>query len=172
MPTPNKEETILEKLTGRLEKLIGRLLKFFNPLLLPFLNSFVSPISGAMFEILRDVKQSQNDFDRQVSEAVEGLRKTSALIVNLQQNVEDRMARLQALRQEHEQYSALAQIEATKADALLKQIAVTLGREQRSERWIALVMHLGVGLLFFFLGVVASDSLKGWMQHLWSIYFH
>ena len=104
-----------------------------------------------MYDLVRDLRKSQTDFDQQVTEAVGSLQNTSALVSRLQQGVEERMAKLRQLRQEHDKYSQLAQIEAKKAEALLLQVEATLGKEQRKERWIALCMHLGVGLLFFVL---------------------
>jgi len=92
------------------------------------------------------------------------------LITTLQQNVEERMAALQHLRMEHERYSALAQIEAKQAAALTEQVETTLGREQRKERWIALAMHLGVGSLFFVLGVVVSDAFKDWLTRMLTLF--
>jgi hypothetical protein len=90
------------------------------------------------------------------------------LISALQQSVEERMATLQHLRTEHERYSELAQIEAKKAAALLKEVETTLGKEQRKERWVALAMHLGGGFLFFVLGVASGDSLRVWITRLWT----
>ena len=127
------------------------------------------PEMDALFAYIR---RSQTDFDRQVSEAVQALHNTSELVSTLQQRVEERMAKLQAVREDHERYSQLANIEAKKAEALLKQVGATLGKEQRKERWIALGMHLGVGFLFFMLGVIASDSFKAWVVSLWAKLFH
>jgi len=108
----------------------------------------ILPVPGGpqVYDMLASIRKSQTDFDKQVAEAVEALHNTSALVAKLQQGVEERMAKLQQLRQEHDRYSELAQIEAKKAEALLKQIETTLGKEQRKERWIALAMHLGTGL--------------------------
>jgi hypothetical protein len=120
---------------------------------------------------LEDFKKSQSDFDRQVVAAIEGLCSTSVLVTELQQGVEERMAKLQQLKAEHEKYSQLTQIEAEKAKALLQQVEESLGKEQRKERWIALAMHLGVGFLFFALGVGVGDPLKGWLLHAWHVVF-
>jgi hypothetical protein len=125
-----------------------------------------------IYDLLLTIRKSQTDFDQQVTEAVEALRNTSQLVVTLQQGIEERMAKLRQLRQEHERYSELAQIEAKKAEVLLKQVEKTLGKEQRKERWIALSMHLAVGFLFFILGVAVGDWLKDWINHLSKIIFH
>jgi hypothetical protein len=125
------------------------------------------PAGPELYDLLKGIKRSQTDFDKQVAQAVESLGSTSTLIATLQQSVEDQMAKLTHLREEHERYSELAQIEAKKAEALLKQVEKTLGREQAKERWIALAMHLGVGFLFFVLGVVMADPFRGWISHVW-----
>src|ERR1019366_5627181 len=125
-----------------------------------------------IYDLLHNIRRSQTDFDQQVTEAVEGLHKTSELVATLQKGVEERMAKLQEVRQEHDKYSELAQIEAKKAEAVLKQVEATLGRDQRKERWIALAMHLGVGFLFFVLGVILSDAFKGWIDRVWTKIVH
>jgi hypothetical protein len=133
-----------------------------------FLRSIPVVPGPELFDLVIGIKRSQTDFDRQVAQAVEALGNTSALIATLQQSVEERMAKLQHLREEHERYSELAQIEANKAAALLKQVETTLGKEQKRERWIALGMHLGIGFLFFVLGVALGDSFKRWITDIWA----
>lgn len=125
-----------------------------------------------LYDLLRDFRKSQTDFDQQVTAAVEGLQNTSALIGTLQKGVEDRMEKLKQLRLEHDRYSELTQIEAKKAEALLKQVEAALGKEQRRERWIALAMHLGVGFLYFIAGVALGDTVKAWTSSLSSRLFH
>lgn len=125
-----------------------------------------------IYDLWRAISKSQSAFDKQVAEAVEALHNTSSLVATLQQGVEEKMSKLKQLQQEHEKYSELAQIEAKKAEALLKQVETTLGKEQKKERWIALAMHLGAGLLFFILGVAVSDSFKQWIDRLWGKLLH
>lgn len=120
-----------------------------------------------LYDLVTHVTKSQSDFDKQVAQAVESLRNTSSLVSTLQQGVEEKMAKLQRLQQEHEKYTALAQIEAKKAEALLRQVETTLGRGQIKERWVALAMHLGTGLVFFILGVSLSDPFKHWLDKVW-----
>lgn len=95
-----------------------------------------------------------------MTEAVESLEKTSALITTLEDGARERMEKLQRLREDHDRYSDLSQIEATKAAALLTQVAVTLEKGATRERWIPLAMHLGVGFIFFMGGVLLSDPFK------------
>jgi hypothetical protein len=129
------------------------------------------PAGPELYDLMISFRKSQNEFDQQVTEAVAALQNTSELVTRLQQGVDERMARLGQLRQEHQRYSELAEIEGKKAEALLSQVELTLGKGQAKERWIALAMHLGVGFLFFVLGVALSDSLKTWAAHLWSKLF-
>jgi DNA repair exonuclease SbcCD ATPase subunit len=121
-----------------------------------------------LFDVMRNIQSSQTAFDQQVTEAVNALQNTSALVATLQQGVTDRMAKLEELQKEHERYSQLAQIEAKQAEALINQVKDALGEEQTKERWIALAMHLGVGILFFVVGVLASDPFKAWCARLLS----
>jgi hypothetical protein len=125
-----------------------------------------------LYDLVLDIRKSQNEFDEQVNEAVAALHSTSNLVTALQDQLSGRMKELQHLREEHARYSELAQIEASKAEALIKQVEMTLGREQKKERWIALLMHLSVGFLFFVLGVAVSDPFKNWLVRLWRHVVH
>jgi hypothetical protein len=125
------------------------------------------PAGPELYDLVVSFRRSQDDFEKQVSEAVAALQKTSQLVSTLQQGVEGRMTELNRLRQEHQKYSELAQIEAGKAEALVKQIEATLGKGQVKERWIAGVMHLGFGLLYFIAGIFASDFVKGVLTAAW-----
>lgn len=118
-----------------------------------------------IYDLLRDVKRSQNDVDRQVTEALESIQKTSTLVTRLEGSLKDRAAKLEHLREEHDRYSKLAETEAEKATALLRQIELTLGKNLGKERWIAFGINIVAGLIIFVLGVAFSDSLKG----LWSV---
>ncbi len=164
MPEPKPEPKPLS--------FMQRLARVLKLILNASLEPFFTIASTATLDLLSDIKSRQRDFDTQVTEAVQSLRNTSTLISELQNGVEERMTKLQELRQEHDRYSQLAQIEATKAEALLKEIEKTLGKERKTERWVALAMHVGVGFLFFVLGVLLSDSLKGWVTHVWTRVFH
>jgi predicted transcriptional regulator len=138
-----------------------------------FLRSIpVFSVGPELYDVMRNVRNSQTAFDQQVTEAVNALQNTSALVTTLQQGVKDRMAKLEELQKEHEKYSQLAQIEAKKAEALLRQVKDTLGEEQRKERWVALAMHLSGGLIFFVLGVLASEPFKAWFDRIWSRFSH
>ena len=130
------------------------------------------PAGPEVYDLLKTVRQSQNEFDKQVTDAVEGLQRTSELITALQEGVNERMSKLEQLKQDYDKYSELAQIEGKKAEALVKQIELVLGKEQRKERLIALAMHLGVGFIFFALGVTVSDPFKAWTARIWSMLFH
>jgi hypothetical protein len=116
-----------------------------------------------MVNLLLDIRRSQSDFDQQVTESVEALQKTSALVKSLEEGLRAQMEKLRHVKEEHDKYSGLAQIEEKKAKPLLTQLEASLERNASKERWIALAMHLGV----FVAGVWLSDPLKGWIEHLW-----
>jgi predicted RNase H-like nuclease (RuvC/YqgF family) len=117
-----------------------------------------------IYDLLRDVKRSQTDVDRQVSEAIESIEKTSALVAELEGGLKERAAKLEHLQREHARYSQLATIEAEKAGALLTQIEETLGKNVQKERWIAFGINIAAGLVIFLLGVIFSDRIK----HIWT----
>jgi len=63
-----------------------------------------------MDDLFSYIRRSQTDFDKQVREAVQALHNTSELVSTLQQRVEERMTKLQTLREEHDKYSELAKM--------------------------------------------------------------
>ena len=119
-----------------------------------------------IYDILRDVKRSQDDVDSQVAEAIESIQKTSTLVTRLEESLKQRAEKLELLQQEHERYSQLADIESKKAQALLLQIEATLGKNMGKERWIAFGINIVAGLIIFVLGVIFSDSLKSLWTNL------
>jgi hypothetical protein len=161
--TINEAEHVNVKLDRKTRDSIWRL--FFRSI--PFFS-----VGPELFDVVRNIQNSQTAFDQQVTEAVNALQNTSALIATLQEGVTDRMVKLEELKKEHEKYSQLAQIEAKQAEVLINQVKDTLGAEQTKERWIALAMHLGAGVLFFVIGVLASDPFKAWCDHIWSKLIH
>lgn len=121
--------------------------------------------------VVSAIRKSQIDVDKQVSEAADSLRNASLLVASLQKSVEDQMSKVQKLREEYDRYSKLAQVEMAKAEPIIRQVESAIGKEQSRERLIALAMHLGVGFLFFVVGVLAGDSFKHWIvEHLWTIH--
>jgi hypothetical protein len=115
------------------------------------------------------IRSSQTDIDAQVTEAIESIQKTSNLVSELERNLKERTSQLERIRQDHEKYSQLAQIEASKAEAILSQIEATVGRDRKKERWIAFGINIAAGVVMFILGVALSDSLKellAWLCNL------
>jgi len=117
-----------------------------------------------IYDLLLDVKRSQVDVDAQVTEAIESIQKTSALVTRLEESLKERAAKLEHLQQEHARYSQLANMEAKKAQALLAQIEATLGKNAGKERWFAFGINIAAGLILFVLGVISSEALK----NLWT----
>jgi hypothetical protein len=116
-----------------------------------------------VYDLLRQVKRAQGDIDEQVQEALDGIKKTSELVGRLESSLKDRAEKLQRLRNEHERYSELAQIEGKKAEALMAQLEATLGKNLGRERWIAFAINIIAGLILFILGVALSDQLKQYL---------
>src|ERR1700691_306789 len=117
-----------------------------------------------IYDLLLEVKRSQQGVDAQVREAIEAIQRTSTLVARLEQSLREKATQLEHLRKEHDLYSQLAEIEAAKAQALLMQIEATVGRQAGKERWIAFGINIAAGIILFVLGIWLSDPLK----HLWS----
>lgn len=116
-----------------------------------------------LYDLVRDIKRSQDDIDVQVREAADSLRKSSQLVTTLEENLKERVRKLEDLRGEYARYSQLAQIEGEKAQPLLAEIERTIGKDQARERWISFGINIAAGLVLFVLGVWLSDPLKHWL---------
>ena len=142
--------------------------RLFDTVVMASFEPFFSIFAKPMIDVPADISNRQRDFDTKVAQAVESLRNTSTLISELQSGVRS----WNNCGKSHDRYSQLAQIEAKKAEALLKEVEKSLGKERKTERWVAFAMHLGFGLLFFVLGVVLSDPLKNLITRVWTRLFH
>ena len=117
-----------------------------------------------MFDLVVQLTKSQKDVDTQVTEALESLKKTSALASQLEKSLEERADNLTRLQAEHDRLAGLTKIQAENATALLQQVEDTLGRSRGRERWIAFVINLLAGVVIFVLGVIFSDSLTNFIR--------
>lgn len=145
-----------------------------DKLLRLFLRALPIPFIPApeLYDLVRGLKASQGELDRQVIEAIESLKSSSELISKLENGLQERADKLSDLRTEYERYTELAEIEEEKVAALVKQLELTLGKSQSKERWVALGINLFAGLVIFVLGVIFSDPLKAVFDNLWFFFTH
>lgn len=122
-----------------------------------------------LVDLLSQITRSQKDVDAQVAEALESIKKTSALVSRLEENLKERAGKLEQLQKQHDHLSQLTEIEAKKAEALLKQVEESVGKNQARERWIAFLINIAAGLILFVLGVVFSETLKAWLAAVWAL---
>jgi hypothetical protein len=113
-----------------------------------------------IFDLLGDIRRSQEDIDLQVEEAITSIQKTSTLVSRLEESLKERATKLEHLQNEHQRYSKLAEIEASKAESLLREIESTLGKNAGQERWIAFGINIVAGLILFVLGLLLSGPLQ------------
>jgi hypothetical protein len=118
-----------------------------------------------IYDLLRDVRRSQEDVDTQVMEAIISIQKTSTLVTRLEESLKDRAAKLEHLQKEHQRYSELAKIEASKAKVVLKEVEAMLGKNVGRERWVSFAINIIAGAILFVLGLFLSDPL----QQLWKV---
>jgi hypothetical protein len=125
-----------------------------------FLRSLPLLPGPELFDLVLELRRSQNDLDREVQGALEALQDTTKLIERIEHGVAERSERLDQLRQEYERYSMLAKIEADKAEAILQQLEISIGKGRSKERLVAVGINLLVGLAIFILGVAFGDQIK------------
>lgn len=113
-----------------------------------------------VYDLIRSVERSEEHFDRKIKDAFDGLAKSSELIGDLEVALKEREAKLQSLQAEYERVSGLSKLTQEQANAVASSLEQILGKTAAKERWIAFGINLAAGLVLFFLGVFAADSIK------------
>ena len=91
-----------------------------------------------------------------LTQAIEALRQASALVQDLEMELELRTSQLVELQSAYEHYSQLTAVEEDKARALLGEVEKSVGRGRRRDYAIALVINVVVAGAFFVLGVLVA----------------
>jgi len=120
-------------------------------------------LSTLFSDFIDYLKRSRFSIDEKIEKAYASLRETSVLIGELERSVEQNKKRLLTLRELHERYSKLAKIEEEKAGALIQQVETSLLRLGKRERWISLVVNIGIAIGVFILGILLSPIIKTWL---------
>lgn len=115
-----------------------------------------------VYDLIRSVRRSQDDIDKQVQDAVDALSRSSSLIENLEKTLAERAAKLKELKAESDRVSQLASLSAEQGEAVAKSFEAVLGKSQGRERWISFLINVIAGLLLFLIGVFGSDWVKSW----------
>jgi predicted nuclease with TOPRIM domain len=118
-----------------------------------------------LFDLAVAVAKSQKDLDAEISEAVEGLKRSAILVSTLEAEVNRRAERLGQLQIEHARLSSLSQITSEQVRALATQIELSIGKSRRWETLKSLAVNLFAGLILFVIGIVASD----WVKHIFHL---
>jgi hypothetical protein len=113
-----------------------------------------------VYDLIRTVRRSQDDVDKQVQEAVDALSRSSALIDHLGKTLCEREARLKELQTEYSRVSQLASLTAQQGEAVAKSLEAVLGRSQARERTVSFLINIVAGLAIFIVGVFGSDWVK------------
>lgn len=116
-----------------------------------------------LYDLVKDLSKSRTDLDHKITRAQSSLSETSELIAELESGLNERVAKLQRLKNEHDKYSKLAEVEEEKAKAIMQQIELAVSRSKGKERIIALALNLLAGIIVFSLGVVLGPHLTTWL---------
>lgn len=121
------------------------------------------PIPGPdLYDLINDLQKSRTSIDDKIDEASESLRKTSELINEIEEILNNHTQKLTTLRQEVERYSQLSEVEEEKAKAIVEQLELTLNKGKIQERWAGFGISIFAGLILFVFGVVFSPVLNQW----------
>jgi hypothetical protein len=116
-----------------------------------------------IYRLVVDLKGSRTSIDQKIEEAARSLQEASRLINDLEGTLAERAEKLNKLRTEVEKYSQLAEIEESKAKAIVQQFEAALARGRGTERWVSLAINLVAGLIIFALGVLLGPSVSSWL---------
>jgi len=124
---------------------------------------FIPLVPGPeIYDIIEDLKRSRTSIDEKIQKAQESLQETSRLINELEENLKERTEKLTFLRQEYERYSKLAEVEEDKANALIQQLELSIGKGKTRERWVSLVINVIAGIIVFVLGILLGPMIISW----------
>jgi hypothetical protein len=132
-------------------------LQLINRYLYRTLIKMFTPSLSKDFEyLLEDLTENEESLGRKIDQAYASLQSTSSLVERLESELNTKIANLTRLKEEYEKYSVLAQIENSKAKALLSQLDSSLNKGKVSERVIAFFINILAGSILFVAGVWLS----------------
>lgn len=106
-----------------------------------------------MYDLVLSLKQSRTELADKVHRAADALAEASKVVDELEDALKLRHEQMERIRVEYDRLSALTEVEADKAAAILSQVQVTLNRGRGWERWVSLGINLVAGVIVFFIGV-------------------
>ncbi len=115
------------------------------------------------YEIIKDLKRSRTSSDEKIDKAYNSLQETSKLIGELEESLKERTEKLNYLRKEYERYSKLAEVEEDKAEALIQQLELSLGKTRNRGYWMSFLVSFTAGLIVFILGILLSPIIRPWL---------
>jgi hypothetical protein len=134
------------------DRLLRLLLRSIS--IIPFLHG------PELYDLIRSIRRSQDDLDKQVREAVDALQHSSSLISSLEEKAKIRANKLSELQEEYKRLSELSTITSAQAEALARQIEISLGKGKRAERFVAFGINIVAGVVVFVLGIFMSEPIK------------
>jgi septal ring factor EnvC (AmiA/AmiB activator) len=106
-----------------------------------------------LYDIIKGLNESKKNINEKIDKAYQSLKDTSDLVEDLQKELKDRTERVKSLKEEYERYSELAEIEESKAKALLTEINRTVNKGKNQERLIGFFLNIMGGVIIFILGI-------------------
>lgn len=112
-----------------------------------------------LYDIIEDLKKSRSSIDAKINQAYDSLKETSSLIHQLESELNERTEKVTKLRDEYKRYSELAALEEEKAESIIKQLEISLGKGKNAERWISFIINIIAGIILFIFGICAGPYL-------------
>lgn len=138
---------------------LGRRLRRIFLRMLPF-------VAGPeIYDLIQELRESRSSLDRRVREASKSLRDTAGVIADLEEELDRRREKVEALKEKSDRYSRLADVEEERAEAVLEEIERSTSQDRGKEVAVNLTLNILAGLIVFFLGVLA----RPWLTSLLGI---
>jgi predicted RNase H-like nuclease (RuvC/YqgF family) len=117
-----------------------------------------------LYDLIQDLQRSRPSIDQKINEAFQSLQQASQLVADLERELQERTQKLTQLRDEVDRYSKLAEVEESRATAIIRQLELTLNRDRGRERWVSFGINMVAGLILFVLGVVFGPQLTSLLK--------
>jgi len=116
-----------------------------------------------IYDLIVDLRRSKTSVDEKIQKALESLQDASRLVDELEEGLAERTSKLNALREEIDRYSKLAEVEEDKAKAIVQQLELSVNKGKNIERLVSFGINIIAGLLLFILGLLLSPLVKNWL---------
>jgi hypothetical protein len=116
-------------------------------------NAIVGSVSSILLERLsREKKSKKESVEERINKLTYSLRESSALVGQIESEIQERSALVQKLKNDAETYEQIAKLKASEVEAVAQLFRGELKKEGQRSFW----QSVGMNFLFYVLGAITS----------------